>query len=189
MQRVIFVLLSVWVLLICVNSIARSEDLSKGFGGIEWGSKITSQRGLKAIGQKKDVTYYQNPRKKYDFDGEPLKRVVYGFFNKSLFAAYIDIDTLELFAKIKGKLQSSFGDYKKSTSLKHDLTEYRWTHKDVKIKLKQWGKSNKMKVAFYFMPLLRQVNEDEQERYQEKTIRYVPIELDKKPERWILFEW
>ncbi len=80
-------------------------------------------------------------------------------------------------------------DYNKTIFTKRDLTEYRWTQKDIRIKLKQWGKNNRMKAAIYFKPLLQKVNEGEQEQYQEKTIRFVPIELDKKPKKWILFEW
>ena len=90
---------------------------------------------------------------------------------------------------LKRKLQDRYGDYKTTMSSENELTEYRWIQNDLKIKLKQWGKSGKMKLAFYYIPILQKINEAEQDKYQESGIRFVPIEKDKKPEKWIILEW
>ena len=189
-MRILMVsLLSFFVLTGCMVSKSWADDLSKGFGGIEWGAQIGSQTGLEKVGNKGNVNYYLDPHRLYDMDGETFKNVIYGFFDQSFFAAYIDIDSQELFPRIKRKLQDRYGDYKTTMSIKNELTPYRWIQKDLKIKLKHWGKSGRMKLAFYYIPILQKIDEIEQETYQESDIHFVPIEKDKKPEKWIILEW
>ena len=162
---------------------------SAGFAGIKWGASISSHPALKALGGKDNVAYYQDTDRIFEFDGEPLKDLIYGFYKESFFAAYANITTPDIFSNLKSKFQDSFGNYKINRSEKENLTTYRWEYKDVKIKLKNWESSGKMKIAFYYTPISKQINEDEQEIFQTNKVRFVPIEKGKKPEKWILFEW
>jgi len=189
LRKYLAVLLGICIFCVFFDASALAIDLETGFEGIDWGASIYSQPGLKAVGEKDDVTYYQNPNRLHEFEGVTIERVVYGFYKKSFFAAYMEIDELELFAKIRNKFRNTFGNYKTSTSLKTTLTVYRWKHKDVKIKLKYREASGKMKVAFYYIPISEKVNEGDQEGYQEHSIRLVPIEKGKRPKKWIIFEW
>ena len=46
-----------------------------------------------------------------------------------------------------------------------------------------------MKVAFYYIPLSGQVNEEQEEKFRENTIKFLPIERDKTPKRLPLLEF
>jgi hypothetical protein len=166
-----------------------AEDLATGFAGVPWGAGLSTQPYLTAAGTKGPVSYYRDPGRVPTFEGEPVPKLAYGFFQDRFFAAYVDIDQPELFAKVRSRLQEDFGEAKRTYSVKEELSAYQWKHGEVKIKLKHWEQRGKMKVAFYYLPLSRQVNEMEQEQFQEKGLRFVPIESDKKPEVWKLFEF
>lgn len=189
MKKRISLLIGGWLFLGCFVSSVLGSDLGTTFEGIDWGSSITSQPGLKDVGRSEKVRYYQDTNRFYVLDGEPVDRVILGFYNNLFFAAYIDIDTPVLFATIKDRFVKKFGEYKITFSAKNNLTVYKWKYKDIKIKLKQWGKSGKMKVAFYYLPLSKMISEEKQEGFQERNIRFVPVEKDKKQERWTIFEW
>ena len=189
MKKPFILIIGVLVVLVGVTSQTYGNDLNIGFAGIKWGASIATQPTLKHLGENDEVAYYWHPDRVFNFEGEQLKEIIYGFYKDSFFAAYINIDAPELFSKLKVKLEDTFGDYKTKISTKDNLTTYQWIYQDIKIKLKHWESSGKMKMSFYYLPISKQINENEQESFQTDKIRLVPIEKGKKPEKWILFEW
>jgi len=66
---------------------------------------------------------------------------------------------------------------------------YKWKQQDVVIKLKMNKPARKMKLAFYYRPLSSKLNAKQWEELDTNSFHFVPIEKDKKPEKFILFEF
>ena len=64
-------------------------------------------------------------------------------------------------------MNRNYGVPKITRTMPEEQTIYRWKHKTTKIKLKTYANRNSMKLAFYYIPLSRQVNESQQEAFHE----------------------
>jgi hypothetical protein len=110
-------------------------------------------------------------------------------YAKRLFAVYAQIDSLEVYARIKNDLQSHYGIPKVVYGATGQPKVYRWKSGQIKIKLKTDDSLRKIKVAFYYTPLSDKVNEAGEEKYRESEIKFLPIERDKEPQRLPLLEF
>jgi nitrate reductase beta subunit len=79
-------------------------------------------------------------------------------------------------------MKSKYGIPEQTKQLKGEQTIYRWKYKDTKIKLKLNSSENTMKLAFYYTPLSKKVNEAQQEKFQKKSFKFFPIDKNKTPE-------
>jgi hypothetical protein len=108
--------------------------------------------------------------------------VIYGTQQHRFYAAFLLIDAMETFDDIKAYMEKRYGFPKVSWSAAGDQTTYRWKYKTIRMKLKFNQQDRRMKLAFYFMPIAKEVNEKEAEAHQQKSLQLLPIERDKKPE-------
>jgi hypothetical protein len=107
--------------------------------------------------------------------------VVYGTYDHRFYAAFLLIDSMETFDDIKAYMEERYGFPKISWSVAGDQTAYQWKYKTIRMKLKFNQKDRRMKLAFYDSPIADQVNEQEAEASQQKSLQFLPIERDKKP--------
>lgn len=177
------------LMLILFPAIATAADFREGFGGISWGAPIEDFPELQKVGSKELVEYYFNPGKRFIFEDVEIQKVHYGFYKGRFFAAYLQIETLEIFQQLKQKIQSRFGVPLVRYAAEGQPAVYRWKEKDLKIKLKIDDAMHNMKLALYYVPLTDQVNEAGQERYQEQGFRFLPIQPDRTPEMIPLLEF
>ncbi|MFC1886116.1 hypothetical protein ACFLZM_03570 [Thermodesulfobacteriota bacterium] len=180
MKKLKINLFFVFILLIFV-SFAYAENISNGFMGIKWGESIAALQGFSKLDTKDDVEFYRNPRKVYRINNYLINQAVYGFYAGKFFAVYIQVKDVEAFSEIKKYMKSTYGDPKRSLSMKSDQIVDQWKSENVKIKLKQDKKTGAMKLAFYYMPLSTKINEDRQEEYNPHALRFLPIKRDKRP--------
>jgi hypothetical protein len=68
-------------------------------------------------------------------------------------------------------MNRNYGVPKITRTMPEEQTIHRWKHEKTKIKLKTYANSNNMKLAFYYIPLSRQVNESQQEAFHENFRR------------------
>jgi hypothetical protein len=68
-------------------------------------------------------------------------------------------------------MNRNYGLPKIKRAMPAEQTTYQWKHKKIKIKLKTYENRNNMKLAFYYTPFSRQVNESQQETFQENFKR------------------
>jgi len=167
----------------------RAEGFQEGFGGIPWGASVDAVAAMQKVGANEPVVYYVHPDRGFTFEGVEIRQVIYGFYQGRFFAAYLQIDTLEVFQQLKQKLQSRYGAPLVRYAAEGRPAVYRWKEDNLKIKLKVDGAGRKMKLALYYVPLTTKVNEESQERYQEQGLRFLPIRPDRTPEMLPLLEF
>ena len=167
----------------------RAAHLTEGFSGIKWGTPIETLSNFKEIASRGEIGYYVNPDVLHIIGGVEVPQVIYGFYTKRLFAVYAQIDSLEVYARIKNDLQSHYGIPNVAYGATGQPEVYRWKSGQIKIKLKTDDSLRKIKVAVYYTPLSDKVNEAGAEKYLESEIKLLPIERDKKPLRLPLLDF
>jgi hypothetical protein len=166
-----------------------AAHLTEGFSGIKWATPIEKLRNFKEVGSHGQIAYYVNPDVLHTIGGVEVPQVIYGFFAERLFAVYAQIDSLEVYARIKNDLQSHYGIPKVVYGSTGQPEIYRWKSGRIKIKLKTDDSLRKIKVGIYYTPLSDKVNEAGEEKYRESEIKFLPIERDKEPLRLPLLDF
>ena len=159
------VLIAVFFLMIS-NSVSGSE-LKDGFFGIEWKANLSEKSGFKQVGENINVIYFANPERVYTIGDVKIPDVIYGSYTNQFFAVYINIETIEVFSQLRRHFNSEFGVPRISMGSPGQQTTYQWKSKKTKIKLKTYENRNNMKMAMYYTPLSRHVNEVQQEAFAE----------------------
>jgi hypothetical protein len=177
------------VLIFSLHGAVWSADLTEGFSGLKWGTDIGETRNLIRVGSNADIDYYINPEVVHTIGDIRISQVIYGFFKQRLFAAYVHIENLKVFSRIKEALQTRYGVPKVVYNERGEPSIYRWKTEKIKIKLKVDSTGGKMKTAFYYIPLSGRVNEESEEAFRENKIRFLPIERGKTPKRLPLLEF
>ena len=171
------------LILLLFAGIIHADDLQEGILGLRWGTGVSGHGYLKRLYTKNQVDFYVNPNEVPTLYDISVPNAVYGFHSDRFFAAYLNIDTIEIFARFKKDMNEKYGKATSSMTAKDEQTVYKWNYKNIKIKLKLNEKDGRMKLAFYYTPISKEVNEQQQEMYNEKSYRFLPIEKDKKFER------
>ena len=141
------------------TGIIHGTELQEGFLGINWGAHISELTGLSKVSKKGDVSYYRNPQKSYTVFGVDTANVIFGFFKDKFFAAYIAVESIEVFDRAKDRLTQKLGSPKTILKTQNRQTIFSWRQADTRIKLKLNEKEGKMKLAFYYAPLAGKVNQ------------------------------
>ena len=144
-----------------------AADLKDGFFDIEWKTNLSQVAGFKKVGENLNVDYYMNPKRVFAIDDIRIPDVVYGSHANQFFAVYVNIDNIEVFAQIRRHLNQNYGVPRITRSMPAEQTTYQWKHAKTKIKLKTYENKNNMKIAFYYTPLSRKVNEIQQEAFHD----------------------
>jgi hypothetical protein len=145
------------------TGVLHGADLQEGFLGTNWGAPISELTGFSKVSQKGDVSYYANPQKSYTIFGVDTANVIFGFFKDKFFAAYIAVESIEVFDRAKNHLTQKFGSPQTILKTQNRQTIFSWKQTDTRIKLKLFGKEGKMKLAFYYTPLAKKVNQVQRE--------------------------
>ena len=166
MRRSIHLIFLTIIFLMSTGSL-NAADLKKGFFDIPWKANLSQTAGFKKVGENLNVSYFINPEHIFTINEIKIQDVVYGTCADQFFAVYINIENIEVFAQLRRHMNSSYGVPKITRTMPAEQTIYRWKHKTTKIKLKTYANRNSMKLAFYYIPLSRQVNESQQEAFHE----------------------
>jgi len=153
------------VFMIISTGFIHGADLQEGFLGTNWGADISELTGFSKVSQKGDVSYYANPQKSYTIFGVDTANVMFGFFKDKFFAAYIAVESIEVFERAKNHLTQKFGSPQTILKTQNRQTIYSWKQTDTRIKLKLFGKEGKMKLAFYYTPLAKKVNQAQRDTF------------------------
>ena len=164
------------VFLFFLSSSAGAADIKDGFLGVKWATKISALPEFKKLSGKDDVAYYENPTKIYSVFEVKNPTVIYGFYKDQFFATYIQVDTFNIFNRVKDHISEKFGEPKTILRMKSRQTIYRWKDQDIKIKLKHFESEHKMKLAFYYTPLSNQVNAAQQGDFPEVPKRVTTVD-------------
>ncbi|MDJ0988082.1 MAG: hypothetical protein QNJ26_21240 [Desulfobacterales bacterium] len=166
MRKAIFL---IWIVVGCpaIGSHVYAAELKDGFFGIEWQANLSELGGFKKVGENLNVTYFANPQRVFTIDDVKIPDVLYGSYSNRFFAVYINIETIEVFSHLRRGFNSKFGVPRISMGRPAQQTTYQWKTKKTKIKLKTFEDRNNMKLALYYTPLSRRVNESQQEAFAE----------------------
>lgn len=167
---------------------AGASDLQQGVMDYRWGDSPSAHTGLSKIGQKGAVAYYSKPGEEYTVGKVVIDRVIYGFYKDQLFGVYLNIDFLDVYDELLAHLKSQYGLPRYKTTTENVFVS-KWKQQDITIKLKMNKQAGEMKLAFYYKPLSNELNAPQWEELDTTSFRFVPIEKDKKPEKFILFEF
>lgn len=167
---------------------AGASDFEKGILQYKWGESVLKYSGLSKLADKGDVSYYTKPGETYTIGNVSIDKVIYGFYRDQLFGVYLNIDSIEVYDKLLNHMKSQFGlpAYKTTAN---NLIVSKWKQQDVTIKLKMNKPAEKMKLAFYFQPFSSKLNGNQWEELDTSSFHFVPIEKDKKPEKFVLFRF
>ena len=186
MNKIMTVVMVSLVLLLGTN--AGASDLQKGILQYEWGDSASRYNGLLKLDNKGEVSYYSKPGEMYTIGEVSVDKVIYGFYRDQLFGVYLNIDSIEVYDKLLLHMKSQYGlPIYKTTA--NNLFVYKWKQQDVTIKLKMNKSAQKMKLAFYYRPLSSKLSAEQWEELDTTSFHFVPIEKDKKPEKFILFKF
>lgn len=145
-----------------------AADFKEGFFGTSWGARTNQVQGFTKVAEDQDVKYYMNSTKQFKIFNTHVPYVLYGFYKHQFFAVFIDIDSIVDFSKIKKYINKQYGPPDIAMDTKRNQKTYTWKQKKVKIKLKSYETENNMKLAFYYTPISRTLNEERLEAYQPK---------------------
>jgi hypothetical protein len=148
-----------------------AADLKNGFFDIQWKTDLSQVDGFKKVGENLNVSYFINPKRVFTINDIKIPDVVYGSHADQFFAVYINIDNIEVFAQVKRHMNRNYGVPRISKRMPADQTTFQWKHEKTKIKLKTYETRSNMKLAFYYTPLSRMVNESQQEAFHENFRR------------------
>lgn len=165
-----------------------ASDIQKGISQYKWGDSASMYAGLSKLGEKGEVSYYSKPGEKYTIGNVSIERVIYGFYRDQLFGVYLNIESIEVYDKLLSHMKSLYG--LPATKVRADkLLVSKWKQEDVTIKLKFYETLQKMKLAFYHKKLSGELNAKQWEELDTSSFRFVPIEKENKPDKFILFEF
>lgn len=165
------------------GTFSAAAELNDGFMEYKWGEDISQHEGLTRLYTKGDVTYYSNPGVSYTLDEISIDDVVFGFYKGSLFAVYIGIDSLEVYDRIQQHMKIKYGFPDTKTVGKGHLI-LKWKYRDVAIKLKIDKNKDRMKLAFYYGSLSRNLKKNQLNEVDNTSFRFFPIDKNKKPEKF-----
>ncbi|MGD9133622.1 MAG: hypothetical protein PVF78_08260 [Desulfobacterales bacterium] len=170
MRKSIPLILFITVFLMSTGS-PNAADLKKGFFDIQWKTNLSRTAGFKKVGENLNVSYFISPERVFTINEIKISDVVYGSYADQFFAVYINIDNIEVFAQLRRHMNRNYGLPRITRKLPAEQTTYQWKHEKTKIKLKIYENRNNMKMAFYYTPLSRKVNESQQEAFYENFSR------------------
>jgi hypothetical protein len=162
--RLIFILF-----FIISTSIANAQNtlnLQDGFSGVKWGTDVSKMPNFSEVSRNDEIGYFVRAGEVYIMDGIQLGQVTYGSYQKQFFAAYLRITSADQLEQVKESLTFEYGNAR--AQLRIDTTIYIWEFKNIKIKLKFFDKHNNHKLAFYYTPLSKKLNESRSEKGFEK---------------------
>ena len=170
MRKSIYLIIFITVFLLRTGSL-YAVDLKNGFFDIQWKTDLSQVDGFKKVGENLNVSYFINPKRVFTINDIKIPDVVYGSHADQFFAVYINIDNIEVFAQVRRHMNRNYGVPRISKRMPAEQTTFQWKHEKIKIKLKTYETRNKMKMAFYYTPLSRMVNESQQEAFHENFRR------------------
>jgi hypothetical protein len=145
--------------------VLQAADLKDGFLGISWGTDISELPDFVQVADRYDVKYYGNPKKSYTLFGADVPYVTYAFYTGKLFAAYVDVASIDVFEKLRQHMTQKYGTPRTTLKFNEGQKIYNWKHADTKIKLKLFENEGKMKLGFYYAPLAAKVNKAQREEF------------------------
>ena len=170
MRRSIYLIFLITLFLSSRGSL-YAADLKHGFFDIDWKTNLSQVAGFKKVGENLNVSYYMNPKRVFTINDIRMPDVVYGSHANQFFAVYVNIDNIEVFAQIRRHLNRNYGVPRITKRMPAEQTTHQWKHEKTKIKLKTYENKNNMRMAFYYTPLSRKVNEIQQEAFYENFRR------------------
>ncbi len=183
-KRVQSLLLAFFVVAVLLIPLASTHaaDLNGEFLGIPWGAPVSDLKEMKLLHRKGATSFYAKPGVVHSIYEVKVPEVIYGFHENRFFAVYVNIKEMETFSRVKRYIVEKYGEPKRSAGLKSKQVVLKWKHQDVRIKLKNKNQYEKMKLAFYYLPISRSLNEAELEETQSGGVQFLPIEKDRVPD-------
>ncbi len=166
-------------LLLTTPATADVDTDQAQFMGMPWGADISRFPDLNKRHMANDMSYYINPTEIHSAYGQPVPYVVYGFYQRQFCAAFIHIDSPELFDRVRYDMKKKYGIPKIVEDGKQTI--YRWKSDNIKIKLKE--KQGRMKIAYYFLPVTRKVDAGFSNDTGSRSFQWFPFEKGATPER------
>ncbi|THB73356.1 MAG: hypothetical protein D6B25_15260 [Desulfobulbaceae bacterium] len=187
MKRVIFRIMA--CLVVFWGTMAGATEMQTGFMSYKWGDSASSYPGLERLGEKGGVHYFSKPGEVYTIDDETIERVIYGFYQDELFGVYLNIDAIDMYDMVLNHLISKYGlpSYKGVEGGNKQVLK--WKQQEVTIKLKLDKPKGKLKLAYYYRPISKVLNDSQWEELDTSSFRFVPFEKGKEREKFILFEF
>jgi len=163
------------IILAIVSSPSDAADLKDGFLGIKWGTNISTLTEYAKIWEKYNISYYGNSKKSYSLFGVDTPYVIFATYEDKFFAAYIQVESIEVFSRLKKHITQKYGFPQTTLEVQKQQTIYRWKYADTKIKLKLYEKEGKMKLGFYYSPLSSKVNQAQREAFPQVPKSVFPL--------------
>jgi hypothetical protein len=177
------------ILVILAATVVLADDASLSLHGMTWGSPIEDHPNLVLVQETEMAAYYTDDKTVFQVADQKVDRVVYGFYKGKLFAGFIHLSLPVQFVNLKSHFSKRYGPATINYGKEGKPTVYRWKTGHIKIKLKISESGKEMKLAVYYTPLSKKLNEERLENQADTSRRFLPIEKDKTPEMVPLFRF
>jgi hypothetical protein len=178
--------LAIILLLLFAASPAASSatpPFEDGFSGFKWGAEVSELPGFESFRARDGVEFFRTPAKVYTIFDMDVEDVIFGFHENKLFAAFVQIPSMDAYGKLKTHLTQAYGKPEMKLTMKTEQTVYIWKGKDITIKIKIREKDGLIKLGVYYAPVSDKVNEQAGDLYLDSSPEFFPLKRDEKPER------
>jgi len=158
-------LIYILAILMITTGVSQAADLKDSFLGVQWGADIADLPDFEKVAEKNNVIYYGNPKRSYSLFDIDVPYVTYAFHDSKFFAAYVDVESIVVFGKLKEHLTRKYGTPRTTLNFNEGQRIYIWNYQKIKIKLKLYENEGKMKLGFYYEPLASKINKALQEAF------------------------
>ena len=168
--------------LLLAPAAAMAGDLQQGIAGMKWGDPVMDLSRFKQVLSRGDVNLYVDTEGVYTIAKVEATRAVFGFYQDQLFAVFLAIASPEIFADVRRALKAQLGDPETTMTLKNPQKIYKWKRGKIRVKLKEYAATGEMKLAFYYTPLSRKLNQKQLEQVSDpERFRLFPITPHGRP--------
>ena len=169
------------LLLLWVSS-ASAGDLNESIAGMKWGDPLSDLSRFKQVLSRGDVALYVDTQGTYTIAKVKASDVIFGFYKDRFFSVFLKVGSPEIFAELRRSLTTKLGQPNTTMTMKNEQKIYNWKSGKVKVKLKHYIAKGDMKLAFYYTPLSRQLNEAEMEKISDpRAYRLFPVSPGVRP--------
>ncbi len=149
------------LVLVSTQSTRALQNEPNGCRGIEWGAEYDELEGFTKVTTESHLDYYTKKDEEMTIGDAPLEKVVYVFYHRKFCGAVLNFKSSPNFQIVKTTLFDWYGEGDQS---KINEDRYRWSGTDVIITLEYDEVTQKGKVTYNYMPIIKKKQRADERR-------------------------
>jgi hypothetical protein len=138
------------------------QNEPEDFRGIKWGADIAELPDMRLAEDNGETKYYHRKNEEMKIGEASIERLAYGFYKGKFCSVFIVFNNFANFSRIKKAFDQLYGEGHRKNKLMQD---YNWDGSDIHIMLQYKGVSELGYAAYWYKPIAREREEDEEEKF------------------------